>query len=195
MVNPFFSVVLGSQLSMRCKPRYRGSLPSLAHFWRVVQGELVSKKNLNSHLPNGFVRDFSVSLAIIDFFHDKGSLAPFIAKPTASKKLLKSCIYLERETIPANVNNPLNTIFFYLPSYTNFPLFILPLCWFTLTKKACILYILYCSQTARASASWLQLGEPTTGRVTHHQEFKGQLTGRKEKKAARQTPGTVNTAA
>lgn len=54
----------------------------------------------------------------------------------------------------------------------------------------------YCSQTAGASASWLQLGEQTTGRLTHHQEFKGQLTGRGKKKAvARQTPRTVNTAA
>lgn len=41
---------------------------------------------------------------------------------------------------------------------------------------------MYRSQAARASASWLQLGEQTTGRQTLHKEFKGHLTGRKEKR-------------
>lgn len=82
----------------------------------------------------------------------------------------------------------------YFPSYTDFLHFILPApCWFNLKKKVCLICH---AEAARASASWLQLGEQTTGKHTLQQEFKGQLAGRNEKKkSARQAANTVDTAA
>lgn len=48
-----------------------------------------------------------------------------------------------------------------------------------------------CFQTDRASASWLQLREQTAGMHAQYQEFKGQRTGKRNKRHARQSACTV----
>lgn len=180
---PFQCGVREPTVSMRCKPGDRGSLPGLAHFeglFKVSRFPLEPTWKIWTHIYLTDSQEISLCHWLLYLFYDKRSSAPLLGKPTQLQ-----CM---QGKIPANVNKPTDPTlqsshlfsFTFPPTLTSFSSSSL-LCVGSISKRRCM-YILYCSQAARASASWLQLGEQTTGRHTHHQEFKGQLTGRKEKK-------------